>query len=86
VPAFVGVRSFEALLAEDLRPALADITIPVAVFCGRHDEIWDPRWSEAAAKDIPRASLTYFENSGHVPFLEERAAWSAALADFITGS
>ncbi|MCX5435695.1 alpha/beta hydrolase [Streptomyces sp. NBC_00117] len=85
VSAFVGLKSFEALLAEDLRPGLADLTIPVAVFCGRHDEIWDPWWSEAAAKDIPGASLTYFENSGHVPFIEERAAWSAALAEFVTG-
>jgi pimeloyl-ACP methyl ester carboxylesterase len=83
VPAFVGLRTFEALLAEDLRPALADIDIPVAVFSGRHDQIWDPQWSELIAKSIPDATITYFENSGHVAFIEDRVAWNAALAEFI---
>jgi pimeloyl-ACP methyl ester carboxylesterase len=74
------------LLAEDLRPGLADIEIPIAVFCGRHDQIWDPQWSEVVAKAVPGASITYFENSGHVAFIEDRIAWNAALVDFITGS
>jgi pimeloyl-ACP methyl ester carboxylesterase len=86
VPAFVGLRSFEALLAEDVRPALGDIDIPVAVFSGRHDQIWDPQWSEVVAKGIPGASITYFENSGHVAFIEDRVDWNAALADFIANT
>lgn len=86
VPAFVGLRSFEALLAEDLRDGLASINIPVAVFSGRHDQIWDPNWSEVVAKDIPGASITYFENSGHVAFIEDRVDWNAALVDFISST
>jgi pimeloyl-ACP methyl ester carboxylesterase len=86
VPAFVGLRSFEALLEEDLREGLGDIKIPVAVFAGRHDQIWDPGWSEIVAKSIPGASITYFENSGHVAFIEDRIAWTEALVDFIDRS
>lgn len=84
-PAFVGLATFEALLAEDLRPGLAGIDIPVAVFSGRHDAIWDPRWSEWVADAVPDASMTYFENSGHIAFIEDRAAWNTALVDFIDG-
>lgn len=83
VPAFVGLQSFEALLAEDLRPGLDKISVPVAVFTGKHDLIWDPAWSEVVAKSIPGAQITHFENSGHVAFIENRIEWSAALVDFI---
>lgn len=83
VPAFVGVSSFEAIVAEDLRAALPSIDIPVAVFSGRHDQIWAPEWSEVAAKSIRGAELRYFENSGHVAFIEDRAEWNEELEKFI---
>jgi len=83
VPAFVGLGSFEAILTEDLRPGLPTIGIPVAVFSGRHDQIWDPAWSEVVANDVPGATITYFENSGHVAFIEDRVDWTAALSGFI---
>lgn len=83
VPAFVGLATFKALLAEDLRAGLGDITIPVGVFSGRHDQIWDPQWSEFVAKSVPGATMRYFENSGHVAFLEDRAEWNTALTEFI---
>jgi non-heme chloroperoxidase len=83
VPAFVGVASFEAIVAEDLRPALGSIEIPVAIFSGRHDLIWDPQWSEVAARSIPGAELRHFENSGHVAFIEDRVEWNQELEKFI---
>ena len=83
VPAFVGLSSFEALLAEDLRDALPGVQTPIAVFSGRHDQIWDPRWSQLVADRAPHAELTVFENSGHVAFIEDRSAWNAALVKFI---
>lgn len=52
-------------------------------FSGRHDQIWDPRWSGYVAERAPRAKLTTFENSGHVAFIEDRRAWNAVLAGFI---
>ncbi|GAA0903421.1 alpha/beta fold hydrolase [Virgisporangium aurantiacum] len=83
VPAFVGLTSFESLLAEDVRADLPRIEIPVAVFAGRHDKVWDPRWSEVVADGVPGARLTYFENSGHVAFIEDRVDWNEALTKFI---
>ncbi|MEV0538466.1 alpha/beta fold hydrolase [Nocardia salmonicida] len=86
VPAFVGLTSFQALLAEDLRLDLPEIDIPIAVFSGRHDQIWDPGWSEIVSKTAPNAQLTVFEDSGHVAFVEERHAWNQALIDFISAT
>ncbi|MBA2557587.1 MAG: alpha/beta hydrolase [Chloroflexi bacterium] len=85
VPAFVGLTSFQAIVDEDLRPGCEDIAIPVALFHGRHDQICDPRWSEYLAEHLPNARLTYFENSGHVAFVEERTEWNAALVAFLAG-
>ncbi|MFF8186007.1 alpha/beta fold hydrolase [Microbacterium sp. NPDC016588] len=85
VPAFVGVTSFEALVAEDLRSDLAKIPVPVHYFHGRHDIIWAPEWARWAHENTPGSTLTYFENSGHVAFIENRIEWNAALVDAVEG-
>jgi len=74
VPAFVGLSSFQAIVDEDLRDGLAKVTVPVNYFTGRHDLIWDPRWSQWAHENTPRSTLTYFENSGHVAFIETESS------------
>jgi pimeloyl-ACP methyl ester carboxylesterase len=83
VPAFVGVTSFQAIADEDLRDGLEEVEIPVAIFHGRHDQICDPRWSEYMAERITNAKLAFFENSGHVAFVEDRLDWNRELAAFI---
>ena len=83
VPAFIGLSSFEALVEEDLRGILKDIKIPVAAFTGRHDQIWAPQWSELTVKCVPNGSIHYFENSGHVAFIEDRVEWNRELEKFI---
>lgn len=85
VPAFVGLTSFQALIDNDLRSALPDVRTPVHVFSGRHDAIWDPRWSEEAHRLLPNSTLTFFENSGHVAFIENRFEWNEALVDVLEG-
>lgn len=84
VPGFIGLSSFRALLDEDLTEGLSRISIPVAVFSGAHDQIWDPGWSQVAATLIPDSTLVSFDNSGHVAFVEDRHAWNDALETFIT--
>lgn len=85
VPAFVGLTSFQALIDNDLRGILPEIGVPVHIFAGRHDLIWDPRWSEEAHRLVPSSTLTYFENSGHVAFIENRVEWNATLVDLLEG-
>jgi non-heme chloroperoxidase len=85
VPAFVGLTSFQALIDNDLRGILPEISTPVHIFSGRHDLIWDPRWSEEAHRLLPDSTLTFFENSGHVAFVENRVEWNATLVDVLEG-
>jgi non-heme chloroperoxidase len=85
VPAFVGLTSFQALIDEDLRGILPEIETPVAVFSGRHDQIWDPGWSAETHRLLPHSTLTHFENSGHVAFVENRVEWNDALRGVLRG-
>ncbi len=85
VPAFIGLTSFQALIDNDLRSVLPEVRVPVHVFAGRHDAIWDPRWSEETHRLLPNSTLTFFENSGHVAFIENRFEWNGALVDAIEG-
>lgn len=56
----------------DVRDRLREIKVPVFVFVGRHDWICPVVLSEELAKGIPDAKLVIFENSGHLPPLEEK--------------
>jgi non-heme chloroperoxidase len=78
VPAFVRA----ALFARDVDSSaeLAAVDVPTLVLHGRHDVVVEPSAGEYAAGLVPGAELTWFERSGHLPFLEERAAFDAAIA------
>jgi pimeloyl-ACP methyl ester carboxylesterase len=69
----------------DYRSLLPDITLPTAVFFGADDKMTSPQAGEWIASVIPGATLTLFERSSHVPFLEEADAFNEALDAFIAG-
>jgi proline iminopeptidase len=65
----------------DLRPALDRLSLPALVLCGRFDPI-----PPAAAEDTARrlaAELVMFEDSGHVPYVEETARFVEVLDRFL---
>lgn len=82
-PVHAGLRSFEAILKEDLRSGLDTIGVPTAIFHGAHDAVCDIRWSEYMAERIPGCKLVRFQESGHVTFVEERERFNQELAAFI---
>ena len=65
-----------------LRRRLARITAPTLLCWGRHDRLAPLLCADAWAKEIPGARLITFEQSGHVPHLEEPEAVAAAIARF----
>jgi proline iminopeptidase len=67
----------------DVRPQLGSITIPTLVVSGRHDWVTPVGESEAIANGIPGAELVIFEESGHMPFIEEQAGFIDAVKDFV---
>jgi pimeloyl-ACP methyl ester carboxylesterase len=65
-----------------LRRRLARITTPTLLCWGAHDRLAPLACAEAWRKEIPGAALRVFEESGHVPHLEEPDAVAAAVIEF----
>jgi pimeloyl-ACP methyl ester carboxylesterase len=65
-----------------LRRRLARIGTPTLLVWGAHDRLAPLVCAEAWRKEIPNTTLRVFEDSGHVPHLEEPDAVAAALVDF----
>jgi pimeloyl-ACP methyl ester carboxylesterase len=65
-----------------LRRRLARITTPTLLCWGAHDRLAPLVCAEAWRKEIPGAALRVFEESGHVPHLEEPDAVAAAVIEF----
>jgi pimeloyl-ACP methyl ester carboxylesterase len=65
-----------------LRRRLARITTPTLLCWGAHDRLAPLHCAEAWRKEIPGALLRVFEDSGHVPHLEEPDAVAAAVIAF----
>jgi pimeloyl-ACP methyl ester carboxylesterase len=65
-----------------LRRRLARITAPTLLAWGAHDRLAPLQCAEAWRKEIPGATLRVFDDSGHVPHIEEPDAVAAAVAGF----
>jgi L-proline amide hydrolase len=63
---------------------LPDIMAPTLVISGRHDEA-TPLSVQPFADRIPGATWIIFEESSHMPHVEERQACMRAVADFLDG-
>jgi proline-specific peptidase len=66
----------------DVRGQLGVIAVPALVTAGRHDEA-RPARMRALADELPQAELAIFENSSHLAFVEERAAYIGRLRTFL---
>jgi len=67
----------------DCRAELARIACPTLVAVGRHDWICPVDQSEEIARLVPGAQLAIFEQSGHSPQIEARAAFTKRLTAFL---
>ena len=78
-------RSFYELFGTyDVRPQLEEIRAPTLVLSGRHDWLAPP--DEAPAEmvaAIPNAEGHVFEQSGHLPFLEENEAFLEVVGGWL---
>jgi non-heme chloroperoxidase len=64
---------------------LARLTIPALIVHGTEDAVVAPSAAEYAAGKIPRASLRWFSNVGHLPFAERVEEFNTALREFAEG-
>jgi pimeloyl-ACP methyl ester carboxylesterase len=79
VPA--GVR--RALLAREITDdILSDVSIPVLVTHGRADAIVLPSMAEHVLDLCETAQISWYEDVGHMPFLEDAARFDRELGEF----
>ena len=76
-----------AALAElDLRPQLGQVTAPVLVLVGEHDEATPPPMSHELAAGLPQAQLKIIPGCAHVPQLQSPEVFLDAVGDFLAAS
>lgn len=68
----------------DYAPRLGEVSVPALILCGRYDPQCPPACSQELAAGIPQAELMCLERSGHYPFVEESAAFWAAVGTFLS--
>jgi 3-oxoadipate enol-lactonase len=78
---------FQAACAQlatvDLRPELSNVTVPVLVMVGEHDEATPPPMSHALAEGLPNARLKIIPGCAHVPQLQSPKLFLDTIADFL---
>jgi proline iminopeptidase len=79
----VGQWSMQQLAAWGVHDALAAIDVPTLVAVGREDKITPLVASEQIASGIPNAELAVFDDAGHFPWIEQPAAYNAAIMDWL---
>jgi proline iminopeptidase len=67
----------------DVKPRLGEIGVPTLVIGGRHDWVTPYGQSEIIAAGIPGSKLVIFEESGHLPFVEEPDRFMHVVRSFL---
>ena len=68
----------------DLNPELAKFTFPTLVATGRFDFNVAPSVAWSIHRAIPGSELAVFEQSGHLPYCDESAAFASRVERFLT--
>jgi pimeloyl-[acyl-carrier protein] methyl ester esterase len=76
-------RGLDLLRETDLRPLLADITLPTLVIAGQYDRVTLPAASHALADSLPDARYVEIHRAAHAPFLSHLPELSALICEFL---
>jgi proline iminopeptidase len=67
----------------DIRARLPEIEVPALVLVGATDFICSPKMAAILDDKMPASTLVTFEHSGHFAHVEETAAFTRAIAQFV---
>jgi proline iminopeptidase len=67
----------------DYRPALGRVSRPTLIVVGEHDRTTTPRAAEVLHDGIAGSELVVIPGAGHMSFVEEPAAYLAAVREFL---
>ena len=73
----------QAVWPADQRERVATIAVPTLILCGVDDAVTPPMLSDELAALIPHATLVMIDAAGHLPNLEQPAAFNSALDAFL---
>lgn len=76
-------RQLEARRDHDTFDRLPQLKMPVGLFAGKYDGVAKPEAQEAMRRQIPHASLRFFEG-GHLFMMQDPTAYPA-IGDFLAG-
>lgn len=82
VPSWAATGCFAGVRAADVRPDIAATTKPTLLLHGVHDVFVSIEGARALAAQHEQVRLVEFAQSGHAPFLEERASFNRELRVF----
>ncbi|ACO48111.1 alpha/beta fold hydrolase [Deinococcus deserti] len=68
-----------------VRDRLGEITVPTLVLVGRHDFICSPVQADIIHDGIQGSQLEVFEDSGHLPWMEEPEPYFDTVTQFLHG-
>jgi 3-oxoadipate enol-lactonase len=77
--------SCRALVETDVTPRLGRIQCPTLILLGSQEQVAPLAAARALKAGIPHARLGVIPNAGHLPFLEQPAAFNAAILEFAGG-
>ena len=77
-PQILGALISRQIDSDDV---LGRLTLPVLVTHGRHDQIVLPSMAEHVLHVCPTAEPSWYEATGHMPFLEDRTRFNRELTD-----
>lgn len=67
----------------DVRSELGDFTVPTLVLAGAFDWVTPPTQSDQIRAGLPESEYVLFENSGHMPFIEENDLYIESVTKFM---
>lgn len=67
----------------DTRAALPTISVPTTVMIGRHSRFFQAEAQLAMAGQIPGARTVMFENSGHIPVVDQPVLFQREFSRFL---
>lgn len=77
------IATCKAIAQADVTSSLNKITQPALVIGGGYDQATPPETAEALATALPCADFALFENAGHLPAIEDPAAFAEMLTRYV---
>lgn len=70
-PVAAFIQQSNAVIAHDVEPPIAQITLPTQITCGRRDMLTSNRFAEPMHRTIRGSEVVVFEESAHTPIYEQ---------------